>query len=323
MRRKLTNDEYIDRAKNVNGEKYDYSLTKYVNSQTKVCVLCKEHGAFYTMPFNHLKGHGCRKCANNIISNNKKLTTKEFIEKAKEKHGDKYDYSKVEYNGALEKIHIICHEHGEFTQRPNDHLNGCGCPKCGEKTVWDKRGRITTEEFIEKAKAVHGDKYNYSKVRYANKRTKVCIICPEHGEFWQTPGRHLMSDGCPICNESKLEIEMSQLLKKYNVNFEKEKRFSWLKDKGDMRIDFYLPDYNIGIECQGVQHYRPTVFGGSDDKYYLFKEQIRRDKLKKELCNKNNIKIMYFTTNYLLKKYVKECDDYIINIKEELKKWVN
>ena len=108
-----------------------------------------------------------------------------FIEKAKAVHGDKYDYSKVEYVKAKEKVCIICQEHGEFWQTPNNHLRGEGCPFCyGSK-------KLTTEEFISKAKQIHGNKYDYSNVNYVNKYTKVCIICPEHGEFWQKPSNHL------------------------------------------------------------------------------------------------------------------------------------
>ena len=104
--------------------------------------------------------------------------TEEFIKKAKEVHGDKYDYSKVEYKKAIEKICIICPEHGEFWQIPTNHLKGCGCPSCGGNK------KYTLEIFIKKAREVHGDKYDYSKVDYKKASEKVCIICPKHGEFW-------------------------------------------------------------------------------------------------------------------------------------------
>ena len=124
----------------------------------------------------------------------KKKTKEEFIAKAKLVHGDKYDYSKVEYVGALTKVCIICPKHGEFCQEANSHLRGQGCPKC----KYEKQ-TCTTDEFIAKAKKIHGDKYDYSKVEYVNDRTKVCIICPKHGEFWQTPNHHLSGCGCPKC----------------------------------------------------------------------------------------------------------------------------
>ena len=128
----------------------------------------------------------------------KKKTREEFIKETTEKHGDKYDYSKVDYVNNYTKICIICPEHGEFLQTPSNHLSGQGCPKCkADKTR--ERLILSKEGFIKKARLVHGNKYDYSKVEYVNNRTKVCIICPEHGEFWQTPNHHLSGCGCPKC----------------------------------------------------------------------------------------------------------------------------
>lgn len=122
-----------------------------------------------------------------------KQTTEEFIARAKAVHGDRYDYSKVEYVNSKEKVTIICPKHGEFPQTPQKHLYGQGCPICGNKP------KITTEEFIKKALTVHGDRYDYSNVKYENASTKVCIICKEHGEFWQAPYTHLNGHGCSKC----------------------------------------------------------------------------------------------------------------------------
>ena len=127
----------------------------------------------------------------------KKLTIEEFIEKAKIIHGDKYDYSKVEYVNSMVKVCIICPIHGEFFVKPNDHIHKkCGCVKCSGRYLSNK------EAFVEKARLIYGDKYDYSKVNYINNKTKVCIICPIHGEFWQRPNDHLNSSGCPICNSN-------------------------------------------------------------------------------------------------------------------------
>ena len=123
----------------------------------------------------------------------RKLTTEEFIEKAKKIHGDKYDYSKVEYKNSDEKVCIICSDHGEFFQRPNDHIRSNGCPLCKNK------GKIDTKNFIEKAEKVHGSRYNYSKVEYKNSKENVCIICSDHGEFFQRPNYHNLGSGCPRC----------------------------------------------------------------------------------------------------------------------------
>ena len=125
----------------------------------------------------------------------KKKTKEEFIKEARELHGDKYDYSKVEYIGALKKVCIICPEHGKFWQEASGHLKGQGCPKCSGKYI------PTIEEWIEKARKVHGDKYDYSKVKYIDSKSKVCIICPIHGGFEQTPHNHLGGQGCPTCGK--------------------------------------------------------------------------------------------------------------------------
>jgi len=125
----------------------------------------------------------------------KRLTTEQFIEKAKAIHSDKYDYSLVEYKNNRTKVKIICHEHGIFEQRSDSHLRGQGCSKCkggGKK-------KLTTEEFIKKAKNIHGDKYDYSLVEYKNNKTKVKIICPIHDVFEQRPGSHLKGCDCPKC----------------------------------------------------------------------------------------------------------------------------
>ena len=132
-----------------------------------------------------------------------KLKLSTFIIKARKIHGDKYIYDKVEYKTAKDKVCIICPEHGEFWQTPDGHLHGYGCPKCAHMILWDKRGRVTTEDFIQKAKKVHGDKYVYNEVDYINNYTKICIICPEHGEFWQVPKNHLNGKGCPKCANVK------------------------------------------------------------------------------------------------------------------------
>ena len=221
----------------------------------------------------------------------KKLTTEKFVEKARKVHGDKYDYSKVEYKNAHTKVCIICPIHGEFWQIPNDHLNGSGCQKCKINKIISIK-KMDGKKFIEKARKVHGDKYDYSKVEYINSKTKVCIICPEHGEFWQKPNYHINNkSGCPSCSQSHLENDTYSFLKNKEIIFEQQKKFNWL---GLMRLDFYLPEYNIAIECQGMQHYQPIEFFGGKKAY---NDLIRRDKLKKQLCEEHNIKMIYVDNN--------------------------
>ena len=163
-----------------------------------------------------MNGDGCPKCARNA-----QHTTESFIRKAKQIHGDKYDYSKVEYVNNHTKFCIIDMECGEFWQLPQNHLKGCGCHINHGKRVWNTRGRITTEEFINRARKVHGDKYNYSLVEYKGANVKVEIICKKCGKhFKQTPNNHInQQNGCPFCNESKLEKEVEMFLNKKTYNF--------------------------------------------------------------------------------------------------------
>ena len=285
---------------------FDFGKAEYVNSYTPLICICPEHGEFKITPQSLNKGSGCPNC-----SKTHKNTTEEFIEKSKKVHGDKYDYSKVEYINAVKKVCIICPEHGEFWIKPNSHLSKQGCSKCGHKKGKYKEKYASL--FIKKARSVHGDRYDYSKVEYINNHTKVCIICPEHGEFWQVPSYHTSGNGCPKCKMSWLERDIMKYLEKHKFNYEYQKRFPWL---GKQSLDFYLPDYNVAIECQGEQHFYPVNYFGGVKK---FKKLQIGDANKKTLCEKNDIKIFYFSTKEF-EKYAffdkKELFNEIIKIKE-------
>lgn len=279
---KSSTEDFIEKAKQIHGNKYDYSLVEYVNARTPIKIICPIHGVIEQTPDRHLHSCGCPYCGGSM-----KLTTEQFIAKAKEINGDIYDYSKVHYVNAHIPITIICRKHGEFQQTPADHLSGCGCKQCGiEKRA--KKEALTTEEFIEKAKQVHRDKYDYSKVDYVNNVTPITIICKKHGEFKQIPYTHLYGNGCPICNISKLENEIRKLLTDNHIEFEYQKRFDWLNRQS---LDFYLPKYNTAIECQGEQHFKPVKFFGGEDR---LKDTIERDKRKKQLCEEHNVKLLYY-----------------------------
>lgn len=263
--KKLTTEEFIARAKAVHGDRYDYSKTEYVNATTKICITCKRHGDFLQRPSHHTDGRGCPKCASDINAAQMRLWTKkrcrevalrytemkafrteckeaynaalkhkwlkdytwlsykidvskpkkkkqsytqeEIIKKLRSIFGERYSYEKVEYKAMKVPITLICHEknangveHGEFMMRPDNIFSGKqGCPKCYN----DRRSRIQrkpVETFIEEAKKVHGELYEYHKVEYINTKTDICIVCKIHGDFWQTPTAHLVGHGCPYCS---------------------------------------------------------------------------------------------------------------------------
>ena len=206
---------FINKAKLVHGDRYDYSLVNYVNSNTKVNIICVEHGIFEQQPRAHLAGQNCPNC--------NKYNTKTLIEKLKKTHGDKYDYSLVEYKTIKDIIKIICPIHGEFKQRPTNHIQGHGCLKCSTFSTI-KKLKKDVRVFINESNLKHKNKYDYSLVDYINNRCKVKIICPIHGEFKQRPDSHLSGSGCPICNESKCEKEIGEFLIENKINFIKEKK---------------------------------------------------------------------------------------------------
>ena len=289
---KLTNQEFIEKANLIHNNKYDYSKGKYVNNNTKVCIICPKHGEFWQTPHHHLNGHGCSKCRNENNGDRRRHNTEDFIRKSKSIHGEKYNYDKVNYVNSYSKVCIICPDHGEFWQSPYVHIQGHECPECA-KIKRAKNNKHSIDEFIQKSKLIHGDKYDYSKVEYINSHTKVCIICPEHGEFWQRPCCHTnLRQGCPFCNESQSEMEIEQILCEHKILYIRQKRFDWL---GKMSLDFYLPNYGIAIECQGKQHFESVDYFGGNESLENTKE---RDLRKKQLCEKHNIKILYYA-NYI------------------------
>jgi hypothetical protein len=296
--KKLTTEQFIEKAKQIHGNKYDYSKVDYINAHTKVCIICPEHGEFLITPSNHLRERGCPKCNSRKHLVNKykvkepmkvkKHTLESFIELSKKIHGDKYDYSKVEYKDNKTKVCIICPIHGEFWIRPDNFLRGQGCKKCGD-LIRSENKKIFQEDWIKAASNLHNNKYDYSKVNYKNALTKVCIICPEHGEFWQKPSAHMQGQGCPICNESVLEREIATFLNNEEIEYEYRYHSKWL---GNLELDFYLPKFNIAIECQGLQHFEPIEYFGGIDK---FVKQVENDNIKFEMCCKENIELLYFS----------------------------
>lgn len=194
MRNKeIYKNKFIEFSKNKFNNKFDYSKVEYENATTKVCIICPEHGEFWQTPNNHMHSiKGCPYCS----APNRNQTTEIFIKKCKERFGELYTYDKTKYVNDRTNVIITCKIHGDFKVRPNRFLNSKGCPKCAKTT--------TTEDFIERAREIHGTKYDYSKVVYKNTITPVTIICPNHGEFEQRPAVHLSGSGCPECAKNSI-----------------------------------------------------------------------------------------------------------------------
>ena len=288
--KKLTTEEFVRKSNVVHNNFFTYGHCEYKGSGEKVIITCPYHGDFEQKACNHLNGYNCPKCSKEgithkitpnqkINASTKKITQEEFIRRATAMYGDIYDFSKSVYVKSCDKVVVTCINHGDFEITPNHLFGGRGCPQCGGNK------RMTTEDFIRKAYAVHGEKFKYDKTDYKSTHENVVITCPKHGDFEQAPSNHLAGQGCPMCNQSKLENEIMEFLNSRGIVFEPQKAFEWM---GRMRLDFYLPDYNTCIECQGTQHFDANAYYG-DEKIF------ERDKTKRELCENHGVRLVYFS----------------------------
>lgn len=193
-----------------------------------------------------------------------------YIERGKKIHDNKYTYDKFVYERANARSIITCPIHGDWEQRPNDHVRGDGCPKCKYQRFIEKYAdsrRSNTAEFISKATAIHKNRYFYDNVEYVNATTKVVISCPTHGKFSVTPDKHLSGIGCLKCSygTSRNERKIQEWLDDNNISYEREKRFADLKGRtknSRLRYDFWCPDYQLFIEYDGEHHFRPINIKG-------------------------------------------------------------
>jgi hypothetical protein len=298
-RRYMDTDFFAEKSKEIHKDKYDYTLVDYKDNKTPVTIICPIHGEFSQVPNYHLTGNGCPQCGGSA-----RLNTNTFIDRSKEKHGDKYDYSKVAYKNANTPVTIICPIHGEFKQKPNKHMSGQGCSECGKGI-----SKYNTDKFIELCKEKHGDKYSYDKTNYIGSLDYVTITCPKHGDFSQVAIEHRRGSGCPRCLESKGEVLIGKLLHSMEINFIRQKKFEDCKGTNKIRcrrlpFDFYLPNYNTIIEYDGKQHYEPIdIFGGKEGY-----ERIKvYDEIKNKYCDDNGIKMIripYNMKDNKIKEYI-------------------
>jgi hypothetical protein len=305
----MTQLEFILKAQQVHGDKYNYDEVQYERSNKLVKIICKEHGEFWQIPSAHLRGRGCPLCAN-LKRGRKRNNNDIFIEKCKKIHGNKYDYSETLYKDSKTKIKIICSQHGVFEQLPYAHLQGQGCPKC-------QGIGLNQEEYIEKFRNIHGNKYDYSESVITKVKDKIKIICKEHGEFYQTPMKHLQGQGCPKCSKIKAGKKLSLnyedfVIRSNNIhNF----KYNYIKEiyeficdllgknnviKGDRtvlngkEIDIYIPSLKIGIEYNGIYWHSDKFINNKN--YHL-------DKLTE--CNSKGIKlIQIFEDEWVYKREI-------------------
>ncbi len=286
MPKKIQPSEIVIRMSQKHNNKYQYDMSGFQNTRSSIKIICPEHGLFEQKISDHLySGCGCPKC-----DITRKFTTSDFIKKSIENHGEKYDYSKSVYGkNNYDKVIIICSEHGEFEQTPWAHMRGQGCPSCANNKAY------TNEQFKQLCAQKHDGLYDYSLVEYKGKNELVKIICRVHGEFDQLAKLHLAGYGCKKCKMSKLEIWVKSLLLERNIKFEYEKKFEDMKWKKSLSFDFWLPDYRIAIECDGIQHREAIDFFGGEKR---LEEQIHKDNIK-ENCGIQNDAFLIRITDFV------------------------
>lgn len=269
---------------------------------------------------------------------NSEYKRNKFIKKAIKKYGkSRFGYSKVNYVDCFTEVTIIDNRtHKDFNITPTKFLNtNCFGKKKNQKNTdsfnEEKRKckRRTTSTFIEEAKQIHENKYEYSKTQFINLSKNIIVTCPIHGDFEITPMSHLkFKMGCPICRNvykhiaktSRLEKDIADFLTENKISFIPQYKFDWLKYKNKMSLDFYLPDYNVAIECQGGQHFSALNFFGN---YEKCSDIIKRDVAKLNLCVEHEVKLLHYTDNinipknWILYDVIQDKDELLNKIKDK------
>ena len=281
-REKLTVDRFIEKSKEKHGNKFDYSLVKSIkNNRTKVVIMCNCCGGpFIQAATRHMAGDGCYYCSGKYQRN-----TLSFIKDAIQVHGFEFDYSESVYIDMHTKVkikHNKCNH--EFEAKPGNHIfKKSGCPKCANCL------KLTTEEFVKRSRVTHGNSYNYNKSEYKNNSTKVTIGCNKCNlMFTQSPDKHMSGTGCPYCCESKGEREIARFLTNNNIEFIKQYGPDGCVNIKQLYFDFYLPKLNILIEYDGEQHYKAIPHFGGERKFNKLKN---RDRIKSNWSVSNNKKL--------------------------------
>lgn len=293
MPAKRTTQEFIDQAKRLHGDLFSYSRTEYKAANDFVTIVCKRHGDFEQRAQGHLQGKGCPECGHLAVSEKLRSSPDAFLAKATARHGIKYDYSKVVYLGNKIPVIITCPIHGDFKQKPNQHLSGQGCPRCGRFRAQQKRTRPTSA-FVEQANAVHRNYYEYSKANYSGAHTKVTITCPKHGDFAQKPHDHLYGSGCSKCGRSKGEQRIARVLEEMNIEFTEQYRDKRCRGKLPLPFDFALLSSGelLGlIEFHGIQHFESWRNDRRNIREGLCERQMR-DEVKSAFCQDHNLPLL-------------------------------
>lgn len=310
MRKKLTLESFIERANITHKNKYDYSKSEYVDSLTKLTIICNDesHGyfEFNQIPSSHIRKNGCPKCGKRH-----KYTNDEYISIAKSIYGNKYDYSETTYESSEKSIKVFCKKHKIFFYvNPSNHIGKRlnRCKKCGHESCGVKNS-LGLLKFKEKANKLYNFKYDYSLIFESelnfHTKFKIDIICRIHGRFKVSADKHIYSNAeCPKCSrrktkESSGEKSIRIFLENSNIKFVKEKTFEKCKAKNLLRFDFYIPESNTCIEYDGKQHFDSIKYFGGEDG---LKKINKHDQIKNIFCKENNINLIRIPYNKNINK---------------------
>lgn len=307
--------EFIKKAKLVHGDRYDYSEVEYINSNTKVKIICKEHGLFEASPSNHVRNRNCPTCAHIEKGNKRRFTKEDFIQKAIEVHGELYNYNEVEYVSSQTHILITCPKHGDFITSPNNHLRGKKCRECHFENL-SSIFSDDTDSFIKKAIETHGKTYDYSLVDYVNAKEKVKIICKEHGVFEQNSVSHIKGVGCPSCASygfdrlkpstfyiRKLYMDNGDIALKYGITNQKHEDRAYQQSlglMGELETVFTAPC--LGVIALEIEGKCKTLFGR---KGFLSEEQMPDGHTESVKYSEDNL------------SKIKSIVDEVLNVKDE------
>ena len=274
MGRKLTTEEWVRRASNLHSGKFDYSKVEYNGNKEFVIISCPIHGEFEQRPVDHERTYGCPKCGEELGAKKRAMDTSSWIARAA-KSNPQYSYHLVRYVNAHTEVEIVCPDHGSFFQTPSNHDAGKGCKYCANNV------KLTMDEWIELAKSVHGEEYDYSKVIYKNAQTKVIITCRKHGDFEQTPNSHSSrGSGCPKCGDERVSAQLAMTTQEFidRANIVHNGKFNYSRTtyvSGHVKVTVECPvhgsievdPYNhlYGTDCAscadyGIKPHHPGIF---------------------------------------------------------------
>lgn len=297
MAKRKTDKEFKTEVNNLVGNEYTF-LGEYINKRTKILVKHNECGNTYeVLPSSFLKGNRCKKCVAKLVGKNNTKPLSYILDKLYKVHGNEYSIigEYKNYNTKVLVRHNTCGN--EYLVRPDSLLRGSKCLKCTHGS-YKERYLKTTEEFGDNVLELTKGKYEL-KSEYKGTYEPIEIEHLECGNIYTTkPYKFILGSRCPICNQSKGETLVENVLIDLDIRFERQKKFKNLKNKNNLSYDFYLPNQNILIEYQGIQHYEPIeIFGGVDS----FKIQVKNDNIKRKYAKDNNYNLLEIS--YEINKY--------------------